>query len=170
MWKFNMISRSLGTTTFNLRSRIPRRSRSRIEPAARVADMPVVPQAGLLALCFLSIAIIVASIVWYFELSRPLACHPSPLFFRFGNDIETSITVNPNMRCPVYVMPGEIAFDDVVVTAQPQHGTVLPRGHIGVYYRSEVHFRGDDYFAFRLTGTAGSRSGTMAIRVKVHVQ
>ena len=132
--------------------------------------MPVVSQAGLLALCFLSIAIVVASVVWYIELSRPLACHPSPLFFRFGSDAETSITVSPNMRCPVYVVPGEIVFDDVVVTAQPQHGTVLPRGHIGVYYRSEPYFRGDDYFAITLTGTAGSRRGTMAIRVNVRVQ
>src|SRR5689334_16235490 len=103
-------------------------------------------------------------LVWYFQLSQPVTCQPSPLIFHVGSAVDTDMTLRAGTRCPVYVLPGHATLDEPAIAQAPRHGSVTPRGHVGVYYRPEPGFRGNDAFAVTLNGKTAQKAGAMTIR------
>jgi hypothetical protein len=164
-----MIRRSFART-FSLHGRALQKYHSQFAAADAFVEKPSGSQFGLLAASLLSVTIFVGFGAWYFELSKPAVCEPSPLILPFGNDADLGMTVRSEMRCPVYVLPGSAVIDEPLVAVEPRHGSIAPRGHTGVYYRSEPGFKGDDYFAIALSGTVGPHPRMMAIRVTVTVK
>jgi hypothetical protein len=119
---------------------------------------------------FLLTMLFIVCVIWYFELSKPVGCQTSPLYFRLGSEAEATMTMRANARCPVYVHTGSATIDEPLAVVDPAHGVLVPRGHSGVYYRPERNFTGQDYFAIVLNGKSGTQSGAMTVRVNVLVQ
>jgi len=97
-------------------------------------------------------------------------CRTSPLVFRPGATVETQVTVAQQQACSVYVNPGSAMVNAMAVTAPPSAGTVSARGRTGVVYRASAGFRGDDTFAFVLSGKIREDVAPMTVKVRVSVR
>ena len=124
----------------------------------------------VLALAFMLTMIISVCLAWYYQLSKPIGCQTSPLFFRFGGEAEATMLLRSNARCPVFVHTGSAVLDDPITIVEPANGALTPRGRTGFYYRPHQNFTGQDYFAIVLNGKTATQAGHMTVRVNVVVQ
>jgi hypothetical protein len=102
---------------------------------------------------------------------RPLsACRASPAQLTFGAETATRIETGSGTACTVAVQPGVAVIEELTITSAAQHGSISPRGRIGVIYRAHGNYRGEDSFALALRGRAGGSAGVAIIRVRVDVR
>ena len=155
---------------------LPRYSPKLALEAAGVSAKPAegsalaLPQFAGLSVGLICAAILGLGLAWRLALPPPAACDPAPLVFHIGRDIDTDLALRAGAQCPVYVLPGQAALDQPVVTQAPLHGSIALRGHTGVTYRPDPGFHGDDIFAVALNGRTPDRAGAMTIRVRVAVK
>jgi hypothetical protein len=62
---------------------------------------------------------------------------------------------------------GRSQFDKLEIPVRPKHGTASLRQGVGVDYRPNSGYKGDDEFVFAVTGIM--KTGTGTARIKVHV-
>jgi hypothetical protein len=88
-----------------------------------------------------------------------------------GVESQSVMYASPGRSCGVVVHAGgRSRFDSISVVAPPQHGTLVSRIGVGVTYRSQPAFKGEDSFTYAVTGRFTGGSGTATTRIKVIVQ
>jgi len=104
------------------------------------------------------------------DLIGPAECHASPVMLGFGGDLDARMTAPAGTACSLSVKAAMASFDQLEITAPPQHGAVTVRGRTGVIYRPEPQYSGDDFFAFAPRGQSARRDGMPVVRVSVTVK
>lgn len=102
---------------------------------------------------------------------RPLsACVASPVRLVLNGQTNATISTRGGAGCTIAVQTGAALIDDLTVTSQAQHGTVVPRGRTGVVYRANGKYRGEDSFELSFYGRQGAQEGFAVVRVQVRVE
>jgi hypothetical protein len=87
-----------------------------------------------------------------------------------GATTETTMVVSSGANCGINVRPGrEGRFDSTRIVTPAKNGTVSRHAVGGFTYRSKPGFKGQDSFAFAVTGKIRSVEGTATVRVSVTV-
>ena len=135
-------------------------------PSAKRAD-PFVATAA----CYLIAlgAACVSAALWTHAFGA-VGCHVAPVPVTLGANADTSVAMPAGAPCTVILRTGQAVVEDLTVTVPPQHGTVVARGRTGVVYRPQRQFRGDDRFAFAVSGRLGPAFETSVVRVHVTVR
>lgn len=97
-------------------------------------------------------------------------CRTSPLVFKPGATIDTSMSVGQDRACSLYVSSGSAIISSLAVVTAPSDGAISPRGRTGVIYRSLAGNSGEDAFTIALAGKVREDVTTMTIKVRVHVR
>ena len=99
------------------------------------------------------------------------ACAFTPFHFSYyGSSASSDMLANSGKPCTVNLSTGgRHSFSAIVISAQARNGTARASAS-GVTYQSKPGYKGADSFAFRMTGSDASGSGTSSIQVGVTVQ
>ena len=94
--------------------------------------------------------------------------------FLFGNNSVASAVADNSQQCTLHVRTGRgSTFTAFGVTQQAKHGSVSWNGSLmqsALIYTPKSGYRGADDFAFSVTGTGTTASGTSQIAVTMNVQ
>jgi hypothetical protein len=97
-------------------------------------------------------------------------CVVTPSRLAFVPMTEVKMTTSARSPCLLSLRLGTAPVDALTITADPQHGVVVPRGRTGVVYRPLSGFRGEDAFWFSLDGRSNQNPGAAVVRVGVTVR
>jgi hypothetical protein len=99
------------------------------------------------------------------------ACAFTPFHFStYGFSASSDMLANSGKPCTINLSTGgRHSFSAIVISAQARNG-VARASASGVTYQSKPGYKGADSFAFRMTGSDASGSGTSSIQVGVTVQ
>jgi hypothetical protein len=105
----------------------------------------------------------------------PAVAHADCRVLRFnmfpGTESSSTMYAPSGRNCGVIVhASGSSRFDSISIVAQPKHGTLVARTGVGVTYRSQPGYKGEDSFAYAVTGQFKGGSGTARNRINVIVQ
>jgi hypothetical protein len=103
-------------------------------------------------------------------LATPAECRADPAALAIGSDIDATMTVTSGTACSLWAKAATTSFEEIAITSPPQHGIVTLRGRIGVIYRPDRKFEGEDFFAFALRDMSALRNGSSLVRVRVTVR
>jgi hypothetical protein len=97
-------------------------------------------------------------------------CSVTRFSFFPGTEVSSNMVVSSGKRCGVNLhAAGESRFDSVGISARPKHGTLSPLAGGGVIYQPAPGYKGEDSFAFTVTGRMHTGSGTARIKISVSV-
>ncbi len=125
----------------------------------------------VLAGCAILLSLIgIGSTLKALELRPQPGCIASPVRLMLNGQTHATIETRGGAACTIAVQTGSAIIDDLTVSSQPQHGTIVPRGRTGVVYRAHGKYRGEDSFELSLHGRTGTQEGFAVVRVQVNVQ
>jgi hypothetical protein len=137
------------------------------------ADVPHRPKARPMetGLAWASLFAILAAVIAAraFDVIPISECVVTPSRLAFVPMTEVKMTTSARSPCLLSLRLGT-AVDALTITADPQHGVVVPRGRTGVVYRPLSGFRGEDAFWFSLDGRSNQNPGAAVVRVGVTVR
>jgi hypothetical protein len=97
-------------------------------------------------------------------------CRSDPFPLTFGADTAVAMTVKAGHHCAVTARPTNAVISHLEIDGPPAHGRLKRRGRTGVVYLVDTNYRGEDSFAFALSGSAPGSRGTALVRVRVTVR
>ena len=155
------------------RNHMSAKSQWRFEGAQFVRDLvqkfeiPLTVPAAVLGLTALAL---LTAALWSPFADATGGCRTSPLVFRPGTTIDTSMSVGHDRACSLYINPGSAVIGSLAVDAAPNSGALSARGRTGVIYRSTAGFSGDDAFTITLNGKVRETFSTMTVKVRIYVK
>ena len=98
------------------------------------------------------------------------ACSVSRWTFRWGQESGASMTTDgAPCRTTISWTSGTTVIDGVAISARPRNGTASVAGNT-VSYRPKAGYKGEDSFAFTISGKRLTTPGKATIRVSVSVR
>jgi hypothetical protein len=95
-------------------------------------------------------------------------CYVGGFRFFAGSDTDANMLTSSGKNCWFVIhASGRSQFDKSEIPVRPKHGTASLRQGVGVDYKANAGYKGDDDFVFAVTGVM--RTGTGTARIKVHV-
>jgi hypothetical protein len=97
-------------------------------------------------------------------------CRVTPNLQPLGGNVDAMMTVQGGHACSIRPGTWHSLSEVIHLTAWPRNGIVTKHGSIGLTYRPNPRFRGDDFFSFAATGGPRSEPTTTWVQVRVRVR